>query len=354
VELRTATPADVPSLHALWARAFDAPLMVPVFETDDGRLARTVVAVEPGPAGDTVLASVYWTPRVVTSADGSRQLRAGCVANVATAPEARGRGLVRRALTVALAQMAADGIDVSLLFTGTPGVYRSSGYETFEVPVLTGHPRPAPAASVPGGPHDGPLELRTDRLPGSSWGAWEPDLPWEALARLHDAADGAPDGRRRPLATVRTPGHWRRRIPLWYRSCELLTARTPRGDVVGYVVLEPDAGTAPGTADRPGPVVRVRELAVDPASPRRAGVAAALADATLARAHRRGATTLEVRLPQDALGRGFADAVLADATASVDATGMLRPVAADPAEADALRASPSGPRAGHHWPGDYV
>ncbi|MGO1341538.1 MAG: hypothetical protein ACTMID_07585, partial [Cellulosimicrobium funkei] len=48
MHLRTATPDDVPALYALWGRAFDAPLMVPVYETDDGRLDRTHVA-EPQP-----------------------------------------------------------------------------------------------------------------------------------------------------------------------------------------------------------------------------------------------------------------------------------------------------------------
>ncbi len=67
MEFRTATPADVPSLYKLWAAAFDAPLMVPVYETDARRLDRTIVAVLPG-AGtvpDRVVASVCWSPRTL-------------------------------------------------------------------------------------------------------------------------------------------------------------------------------------------------------------------------------------------------------------------------------------------------
>lgn len=350
MHLRPATTSDVPSLYTLWARTFDAPLMVPVYETDDDRLARTVVAVD---AGGSVVASACWTPRVLTAADGARALRAGCVANVATAPEARGQGLVRRTLAAALAQMDAAGTDVSLLFTGTPDVYRSSGYSTFDVPVLTGDARPATVDAS-----DDLPAVRVDRLPGDAWSRWEPALPWEALARLHDAADTAPGSaqdstaagalRRRPLATVRSAEHWRRRVPLWYRSCELLTARASDGDVVGYVVLEP---ARPEARAR---LLRVRELAADPAPARGARAAAALAAATLTRARRHGAATLEVRLPQDGLGRAFTDAVLVDATASVDTTGMLRPVRAGRAEVDALRASTVGPAAGFHWPADYV
>ncbi|MFE7407037.1 GNAT family N-acetyltransferase [Isoptericola sp. NPDC057559] len=348
MQLRTASATDAAALYALWARAFDAPLMVPVYESDDGRLGRTVLAVAPGRDG-AVLASVYWTPRVVTSADGTRALRAGCVANVAAAPEARGRGLVRRALAVALEQMAAAGTDVALLFTGTPGVYRSSGFETFGVPVLTGPPRPAPATPDLPAPDllddrpAGPPAVRVDRLPGDPWDqGWGPALPWRPLARLHDAADTGDDGRRRPLATVRTEDHWQRRVPLWFRSCELLTARATDGEVVGYVVLEP------------GPTLRVRELAVDPAAPGHPAATTALADAALARARHHRAASVEVRLPQDAAGLAFARAVLAEATPSVDATGMLRPVGAGRAEVDALRGSPSAVGAGFHWPGDYV
>ena len=138
MHLRTATPDDLPSLYALWDRAFGAPLMVPVYETDDGRLDRTHVAVDP--LHGRVVGSVYWTPRELGGPDGDT-LRAGGVANVATAPEARGRGLVRALLSRAVEQMERDGADVALLFTGTPDVYRSSGFETFDVPLVRGTPR---------------------------------------------------------------------------------------------------------------------------------------------------------------------------------------------------------------------
>ncbi|MGO3484179.1 MAG: GNAT family N-acetyltransferase, partial [Cellulosimicrobium funkei] len=223
MHLRTATPDDVPALYALWGRAFDAPLMVPVYETDDGRLDRTHVAVDPDDG--RVVGSVYWTPRKLGGPDGGI-LRAGGVANVATAPEARGRGLVRALLARAVEQMERDGADVALLFTGTPDVYRSSGFEAFDVPLRRGAPRPVdepdpghddldddglPTDAAPSDlVGDAPVRTRTDRLPGVPWPAWSVALRWEQLAVLHDAFDTVADGPR-PLATRRTAEHWEQR-----------------------------------------------------------------------------------------------------------------------------------------------
>lgn len=355
MHLRTATLDDVPALHDLWRRAFDAPLMVPVHETDAGRLGRTVVAVDAG----RVLASVYWVPREIGAPDGGTLL-AGGVANVASAPEARGRGLVRGALAVAVEQMTAAGADVSLLFTGTPDVYRSSGWETFDVPVLRGAPRLAPDADARGGdaPDEGSRDedghgdvagdgasapaVRVDRLPGVPWPAWSPALAWEQLAALHDALDTTAAGRR-PLATRRTAEHWERRIPLWYSGAEVLTARSAEGDVLGYVVLEPGARS-----------LSVRELGVDPASPVATRTTDALARATCDRARHHDVDEVEVRLPAHPVTGRFATAVLADPVPGVDRTGMLRPVGADRALVDDLRATTTDGRAGFHWPGDYL
>ncbi|WP_175007663.1 GNAT family N-acetyltransferase [Cellulosimicrobium sp. TH-20] len=365
MHLRTATPDDVPSLYALWGRAFDAPLMVPVYETDDDRLDRTHVALDPLDGG--VVGSVYWTPRELGGPDGDT-LRAGGVANVAIAPEARGRGLVRALLARAVEQMEQDGTDVALLFTGTPGVYRSSGFETFDVPLLRGAPRPVDdaathavnglaaesfhlptpgdAPSGPGAPpsgsaDDAPLTVRTDRLPGVPWPAWSVALGWEQLAVLHDAFDTVADGPR-PLATRRTAEHWERRIPLWYSGAEVFTARAADGQVVGSLALEP----APD-------VLKVRELGVDPASDRARDVVDALARTTLHRADLHGSATVEVRLPAHALTDRFAAAVLAAPVVSTDTTGMLRPVRATADVVAHLRdAAATG--VAFHWPGDYL
>jgi predicted N-acetyltransferase YhbS len=365
MHLRTATPDDVPSLYALWDRAFDAPLMVPVYETDDGRLGRTHVAVDPLHGG--VVGSVYWTPRDLGGPDGDT-LRAGGVANVATAPEARGQGLVRALLSRAVEQMERDGADVALLFTGTPDVYRSSGFETFDVPLLRGVPRTLgdaathavddlaaesfrphtlgdaptePGAPPSGSADDAPLTVRTDRLPGAPWPAWSVALGWEQLAGLHGAFDAVADGPR-PLATRRTAEHWERRVPLWYSAAEVFTARAASGEVVGYLVLEP------------GPdALKVRELGVDPTPARAAEVVGALARTALQRARLHASPVVEVRLPGHALTDLFAAAVLDAPTPGTDATGMIRPVRAGTDVVARLReAAAAG--VGFHWPGDYL
>jgi len=354
MHLRTATPDDILSLYALWSRAFDAPLMVPVYETDDGRLDRTHVAVDPDDG--RVVGSVYWTPREL-GRPGGGTLRAGGVANVATAPEARGRGLVRALLARAVEQMEQDGGDVALLFTGTPDVYRSSGFETFDVPLLRGAPRPVddpdpghddldddglpPDAAPSGLGGDAPVRLRTDRLPGAPWPARSVALEWEQLAVLHDAFDTVVGGPR-PLATRRTAAHWEHRIPLWYSGAEVFTARAADGDVVGYLVLEPGPG-----------VLKVRELGVDPASDRAPDVVDALARTTLHRARLRGSPTVEVRLPAHPLTDRLAAAVLAAPVVATDATGMLRPVRAAADVVTRLRDAAAAGLA-FHWPGDYL
>lgn len=355
MHLRTATPDDVPSLYALWDRAFDAPLMVPVYETDDGRLDRTHVAVDPLHGG--VVGSVYWTPRELGGPDG-RTLRAGGVANVATAPEARGQGLVRALLVRAVEQMERDGADVALLFTGTPDVYRSSGFETFDVALLRGTPRPvgapdtaasdpvddalAAGAPAPGAGGDAPVQVRADRLPGVPWPAWSVSLGWEQLAGLHDAFDVISGGPR-PLATRRTAEHWERRIPLWYSGAEVFTARASGGDVVGYLVLEP------------GPdALKVRELGVDPTAEYAGEIVDLLARTTLQRTRLHRSPVVEVRLPGHALTDRFVAATLDAPVADTDTTGMLRPVRAGSDDVvDRLRdAAAAG--VGFHWPGDYL
>ncbi|ARU52172.1 hypothetical protein CBR64_12585 [Cellulosimicrobium cellulans] len=354
MHLRTATPDDVPSLYALWDRAFDAPLMVPVYETDDSRLDRTHVAVDPLHGG--VVGSVYWTPRELGGPDGDT-LRAGGVANVATAPEARGRGLVRALLSRAVEQMERDGTDVALLFTGTPDVYRSSGFETFDVPLLRGAPRPVddpdpghddldddglPTDAAPSDlVGDAPGRVRTDRLPGVPWPAWSVALRWEQLAALHDAFDTVAGGPR-PLAVRRTAEHWEQRIPLWHSGAEVFTARAADGEVVGYLVLEPEPD-----------VLKVRELGVDPASVRVHDVVDALARTTPHRAHLHGSATVEVRLPAHPLTERFAAAVLDAPTPGTDATGMLRPVRAGTDVVARLREAAAAGM-GFHWPGDYL
>ncbi|HEY0699114.1 MAG TPA: GNAT family N-acetyltransferase, partial [Micromonospora sp.] len=211
VAYRPATPADVPSLHATWAASFAEEHVVGLWSGDPGRFGRTFVAVG---AELGVLAAVYWLPRRVRDATGGVDLVGG-LANVATRPSARGRGHVRRLLDLALAAMAADGCAWSLLFTGTPGVYASSGFRTFSLSYPAGLPA-----------HPG--------VPPAGWTVSPESLAgWPELAGVHAEFDA-----RRPLSTVRDADDWRRRVPVFYAPpAELLVAR--RGaELGGYLVAQ--------------------------------------------------------------------------------------------------------------------
>ncbi|GAA2801514.1 GNAT family N-acetyltransferase [Nonomuraea dietziae] len=171
---RAATPADEPGLHALWAVCFAAPQLLPLYRSDPDRLPRTMVAE----GSDGVEAVVYWLPRRVRNAEGGIDLVGG-VANVATRPDARGRGHIRSLLGMALESMSEAGCDWSLLFTGSPGVYESSGYKVFSQSLTRG-----------------PLAAATRDTSGVRRASV---AEWPLLAELYDRHNA-----HRPLTTVRS------------------------------------------------------------------------------------------------------------------------------------------------------
>src|SRR4051812_44006588 len=122
-EYRMAVPGDRASLYRVWATCFDAPHIVPLYESEPDRHRRTFVAA----GDDGVHAVVHYVRRRIRNATGGTDLVGG-VANVATRPDACGRGHIKRLLHLAVTAMAADGCAWSLLFTGTPGVYASAGW----------------------------------------------------------------------------------------------------------------------------------------------------------------------------------------------------------------------------------
>ncbi len=123
VEVRTATDADVLALTTLWAEAFDPPLAPDAWLADPDHLANTVVAVLDG----VVVGSVYGVPKLSRESDGS-VAHVHAIGSVAVSAAARGRGIARTLMTASLAEAERRGADWSLLFTGTPGVYASSGF----------------------------------------------------------------------------------------------------------------------------------------------------------------------------------------------------------------------------------
>ncbi|WP_431894197.1 GNAT family N-acetyltransferase [Micromonospora haikouensis] len=310
VAYRPVTAADVPSLHATWAEAFDDAHVVRLWSGDPGRLPRTFVAVQAG----TVVAAVYYLPRRIRDAAGGVDLVGG-VANVATRVGARGRGHVRRLLDLAVTAMAADGCAWSLLFTGTPGVYASSGYRPFTLRYPTGRPAAATAAAPPTG-----WTVRT-----------EPGVDWAELAPVHAAFNAD-----RPLSTVRAADDWRLRVPVWYSPpTELLVARQ-RGRVTGYLA----ATWAPGR-------VRVVETA---ALPDRPDTLPALFRAVARAAAARDVRHCVARLPADPAIDAALPCLLADPVVEADTTGMVRPIHATPDHLAAITAAPGA----FHWPADYL
>jgi len=121
--LRHARPADEPELFALWAAAFTPPLAPGQWLLDADRHAHTQVAV----LEDRVVGSVYGMPKTLHEDDRIAPVHA--IGSVAVAPAARGRGVAARMVERSLDDARAAGREWALLFTDTPGVYRSRGFE---------------------------------------------------------------------------------------------------------------------------------------------------------------------------------------------------------------------------------
>ncbi|WP_031515553.1 GNAT family N-acetyltransferase [Streptomyces sp. NRRL F-5123] len=318
---RTATPADERALHALWAAAFpdSAGTVALLWGRDPGRHARTFVAED----GGRPVSVLHYQPRPIRSATGGPQ-RVGCLGSVATHPDARGRGHVRRLLAAATEAMTADACAWSLLFTGTPDVYRGAGWQPFTAPVLSG-PLAAPA---PRGDGAGAVAVRR---------AGQADVP--ALRALRDAYDAA-----RPLTTVRSPEDWRRRIPVWYGAPAAILLAEEAGDggeggegaPLGFVVVRP---TGPAEA-------AVEEIAL--ARGREPETARALLSAAAGRARAAGATTATARLPAEPAVVAALPRLLDGVTAGTTAYGMARPLLASAAEVTATVTAPGAV----HWYGD--
>lgn len=140
--IRRARAEDQAELTALWATAFTPPLAPDQWLIDPERLVHTLVAEDE----DGLCGSIYGLPKRLRESDGVAEVHA--IGSVAVAERARGHGLARRLMAATL--QSAREADWALLFTGTPEVYRSSGFETFSMArTLTGpwHP-PVPAGTT--------------------------------------------------------------------------------------------------------------------------------------------------------------------------------------------------------------
>ncbi|MBE7955300.1 GNAT family N-acetyltransferase [Microbacterium oxydans] len=130
--IRAACAEDQSALTALWATVFTPPLAPDQWLIDDDRLRHTLVAED----DRGVCGSIYGLPKRLREDDGG-VAHVHAIGSVAVAGRARGQGLARR-LVAATLETAGDA-EWALLFTGTPEVYRSSGFETFAMArTLTG------------------------------------------------------------------------------------------------------------------------------------------------------------------------------------------------------------------------
>ncbi|MFE7116684.1 GNAT family N-acetyltransferase [Streptomyces sp. NPDC057654] len=304
--IRTARPADEPALHALWAACFGAAPQLPVvYALDPDRHRHTFLAVSDD---GTIDAVVVYVPRDIRDAEGV-PVRVGGIGSVATRPEARGRGLIRALLQEAAATMRAESCAWSLLFTGTPGVYTGSGWQTFPTQLREGSLSETP-------PGRSPYRVRP---------AHPADLPHLAQPSCSSS----------PLSTVRTEADWRTRLPAWYGPLsEWLVAEDPAtGRPAGWAVA------AHGKR-----AVDVREYAAT-----ETGALTALFAAVAARARHGGLR--EARLRGPAPGPAVLEALphlMTGATVRTEHIGMIRPLLAPPEHAQAVPRAPGAV----HWYGD--
>ncbi|MFF2326442.1 MULTISPECIES: GNAT family N-acetyltransferase [unclassified Streptomyces] len=304
--LRTATAADDPALAALWRQCFDAPHIARLHALDPDRHRHTFVAQND--PGDGIDAVVVYVPRLIRDAHGTAR-RVGGIGSVATRPEARGQGLVRRLLVEAERTMTAEQCAWSLLFTGTPGVYRSSGWQEFSSTYTEG--------TLAAGPAPGEFPVR----PATAQDAAE-------VAALHHAYNAD-----RPLSSLRAPEDWTVRVPAWYGPLDRsLVAQDPgSGALVGWIVAQYE-----------GECVEVREYAGAP------GGLGELFAAVAERGRAAGLSRARVRIPDGPEVRAALPALLADHRTVREQVGMARPLHA---AADAVRAAVTAPGA-VHWYGD--
>ncbi|MFE6979391.1 GNAT family N-acetyltransferase [Streptomyces sp. NPDC057682] len=304
--VRTTTDADDPALDALWRRCFEATHLGDLHALDPDRHRHTFVVETPG--SDGIDAVVVYVPRLIRDASGTPR-RVGGIGSVATRPEARGRGLVKQLLAAAERTMTAEGCDWSLLFTGTPGVYRGSGWQEFARTYTEG------ALAAPSAP--GPLRVREASA--------EDTVEVTALHHAYNAG--------RPLSSLREPGDWAVRVAAWYRTAErpLVAVDPASGALTGWIVAE-------HTEER----VLVREFAGSGAS------LAPLLAAAGARGRAAGLTRARADLPDTPETAAALPALVDDPRRVTEHTGMARPLRATAASVLATVTAPGAV----HWYGD--
>ncbi|GAA5207076.1 GNAT family N-acetyltransferase [Microbacterium kyungheense] len=287
--LRGAEDRDAQPLAGLWSQVFTPPLSPDQWLADPERLSHTIVAVD----GSGVVGSVYGLPKRLRESDGALA-DVHAIGSVAVAERARGHGLARRLVAATLGSAQRRGADWALLFTGTPEVYRSSGFETFRMRRAAGGPWQRARAS------SGDGVTRTRMTAGATAAlnaAYEQSRTGIVLAPERSTLDWA-------MAEVRLSG-----LSLYVLHHD--------GAVSGYAV----AGTRGATGV-------VAELAVaDAAGPdARAILLGAVGEDWCAA----GVDRCDIAVPERAADVAALRAFAPGAAWAPDATGMTRPLARRP------------------------
>mgnify|MGYP001573645760 CR=1 FL=1 len=285
--IRAARPEDEHALTALWATAFTPALAPDQWLVDAHRFAHTLVAED----DDGLCGSIYGLPKRLREDDGGIA-EVHAIGSVAVAERARGRGLARR-LVAATLQSGRDA-EWALLFTGTPDVYRSSGFETFSMARTLAGPWRAPALVEPGDP-----VVRERIGPGS-------------LDSVREVYERSRTGRV-VLAPVRDDRDWA--MAEVRMSGATLYRRIAGSAVLGYAIAESRgaAGDLLESATLPDSDGVHRELL--------SAVAADWASA--------GVTSCRLAVPALATEEAAVRAFAPDAARTDDRTGMIRPLRRD-------------------------
>lgn len=305
VHIRVAQQDDVAGLVELWQHAFTPPLQPDQWLADPDRLVHTLVAVD----DEGICGSIYGLPKRLREDDGESAL-VHCIGSVAVAERTRGRGVARRLVSASLD--SAEG-EWALLFTGTPEVYRSSGFTSFTMQRVRRGPWQAPAtdgreADVGSADERSAPEVRVSRRRVAAG----------CLAPLQDVYERSRDGV--VLAPVRSARDWTMaEVRLHDAELWIAQAQEPAGGrgVLGYAVTRTRAedGALRGV---------IEEFAVDPDAPQR------LADALLRAIGDDwaavGVTSCELAVPATTQMQEQVEEFAPEARPAPDDTGMIRPL----------------------------
>lgn len=128
VEIKPATPGDVPEIHALWHKGFgDAAAFVDSFYQRCCKLEHTFLLREDG-----VLCTMTAAPPVTLCLPDGTKAKGAYIYALTTNPAARGKGFGQILLKYADFYLAEHGVDCAVLVPAEPSLFqffRAAGYD---------------------------------------------------------------------------------------------------------------------------------------------------------------------------------------------------------------------------------